>query len=258
LHRNELRDSRLSFSDNGTPNVSLRAVPKTWETQTSLGRPGRAGPGPGHRGTGTGGRRDWPAAGDGTAGTDWNTVTDSVGWPGRARTGRRVRWPSTATRPRPARPLVTGPTVPGRRHRRRPGSGRACPGPADGSGPGVRRTVPVPLQRHNLNQTRGLNQTPASIRVTVGRRPPGPAGAALSCTGPHSGTCVPAHWHGSESGGDPDWEFWPPALAASARPGYRSGPCLVFRRITEGSAAGRMVDSRSNAAGRLTSSLAVV
>ena len=44
LHHDELRDPRLSVSANGTPNVSLRAVLKTWETQITLGRPGRAGP----------------------------------------------------------------------------------------------------------------------------------------------------------------------------------------------------------------------
>ncbi len=44
LHRDELRDPRLSVSANGTPNVSPRAVLKTWETQITLGRPGRAGP----------------------------------------------------------------------------------------------------------------------------------------------------------------------------------------------------------------------
>ncbi len=44
LHRDELRDPRLSVSANGTPNASPRAVLKTWETQITLGRPGRAGP----------------------------------------------------------------------------------------------------------------------------------------------------------------------------------------------------------------------
>ena len=44
LHRDELRDSRLSVSADGTPNVSPRAVLKTWETQITLGQPGPAGP----------------------------------------------------------------------------------------------------------------------------------------------------------------------------------------------------------------------
>ena len=43
LHRDELRDPRLSVSANGTPNVSPGAVLKTWNHE-SLGQPELAGP----------------------------------------------------------------------------------------------------------------------------------------------------------------------------------------------------------------------
>jgi len=43
LHRDKLRDPRLSGSANGTPNVSPGAVLKTWNHE-SLGQLERAGP----------------------------------------------------------------------------------------------------------------------------------------------------------------------------------------------------------------------
>jgi hypothetical protein len=45
VHHDQPRDPRLSVSGNGTPNVGSGAVLKAWETQTTLGRPERAGPG---------------------------------------------------------------------------------------------------------------------------------------------------------------------------------------------------------------------